>query len=324
MRISAPLLSFLSIIIPYLNVFYVGIKLNEFYSDKDNMNIFDDYCLTFLKNDFDWKKLTVKKMVIELSHAHYKRHSPSDIKKFISGYKKAFRTILIYIVLACASTVIWCLALWQCILHYQDSHLEFTSVLLLYGFGITWLFGLAPILNFFRLWGWLPEKINNFVYNTIASHGKLAMILPKVAIRLAILPVNAVVFGFYVFYSGVFLRQYLPDRFITYLLILGTYQYILCPFYAFISYHVSKRSQRKRGNEGFSFEYHHAVIKNNTYLLFLLIFIGIKSIQLSGFEAYGLKMAEAMGILFLFDTYLLQNKNIDALEENKKSKNKSY
>lgn len=317
MRILIPLLALLPIVIPLLNVSYIGIRLNRFYSDKDNMKIFDDYCFTSLKNDFDWKKLTVKRIEAELNRAHYKKHSPRDIKKFISGYRKAFHTIICYLVFTSISTIIWCLALWQCFLHYQDAHLEFVSVLLLYGFGITWTFGIAPILNIFRLWGWVPEKISNFVYNTIAPNGKLALFLPKIAIRLVILPINTAVFGVYVFCSGIFLKQYLSDGFILYLLIIGTYQYILCPFYAFILCQVSKKIRRKKGRKTFSFEYYHTIIKNNTYLLFLLIFTCIKSIQLSGFEAYGLNMVEAIGIVFLFDTYLQQNRNIDTLEDKK-------
>lgn len=315
MGIFIPLLSLLPIVLPFLNLWHVVRKLECFYSNRKNMKIFEDFCNTSLKNNLQWNKLTAKAVTKEMENAHYLRYASRNRSKFIDSYRKTYHAIILYCVFILTSAVVWIFALGLNILLHEKVHLEFTSVLLLYGFGVTWKIGVAPLLNAFQLWGWLPEKIDIFTYNIIGPYGKLAMTLPKITVRLAILPINAIVFASFAYYASAFLMRYLSVDFFMFIIIFWTYQYVVCPIYAFITYYLTKKRREQKRKIVLSLEYYRAVIKNNTYFLFLIIYIFIKYMQIFEIDEYWVSMVEAIGIIFLFDTYLQQNRNIDSMEK---------
>ena len=310
-------LSAIPVIIPFINTFYLAVTLNRLYSDKKFIKILDDYGNQIMKDGFGWKKLTGWSVERTLNtDLYYKRYTSSVRKEFIHSYKKLDRTIRGFLLSAVTTALIWFISLLLSLYYYRLIPLDFILVLLLFGFGITWVMQIAPVLRFLRLWGTFPEKINELAYNIIGSNGMLSKTMPKIAVRIALLVVNAFVFAVYLPKALDFMDLHISvPPFLELIIVLCLYQYIICRIVALITCCVLKKMRKKQNAPIQSFEYYYATIKNNTYFLFLLLFIIVKSIQVDGWDTYGRNMAEAIGILFLLDTYFQQNRDIERIEK---------
>lgn len=180
---------------------------------------------------------------------------------------------------------------------------------------VLWIFKLSSI---FHLWGLnrFAYTIDNVVNAIFSPDGKINEFIYKKIVKFFLYIIDFFVFVLFFKYSNSIIRHYTDVDFLMEFFELAFYQYVLGTI---ITFCISKICWKKcKNNHRFKdfptvHTYYNEIFKNTTYLVLLTLYIFNKYVQiLSADGTYNINRIEAIGALFLLDTYFDKNKATDS------------
>lgn len=193
---------------------------------------------------------------------------------------------------------------------YNKQSFKFVAkyIFLAIGFEINWIFCWSPVLHSYKrikVIRNVAEIIDNLVLDIFYFNGKIYKFFFRLMIDCVVLLFNAFILWLYIKCVKWFLPEDIKYDFLVILCILFVYRYVISQIIAFLGFNLNVVL-----SEHFSTfvmrckEYFYRLIKNNTYLLLLIFFMAIKYTALEVDAQFGLSFVEAIGALFLIDTYV--------------------
>lgn len=235
-------------------------------------------------------------------------------KEYARNYRKIYNSTRIYCICVVVSAI--CLIIASIALFFINRiHTDF-YVLCIF-FSSLFVFGvqIPPLLKSLghKQLTKIADALEYISYEIISPNGKISIILLEVGTHFIIFCINMFIFYGYILFFNVFS---LPDDLIISIMLLFVYQYLLLRILSWFWCVIYKRWAAKKGerSENLRFDYVYHVMKNNTYLLFLLLYLVVKYVQIHANINFGIIAAESIAILFLFDTYIAQCKECAELK----------
>lgn len=294
----------MAIVLPFLCLVGFGKKLERIKKDRVLSKMLDTNDIV-IELSIGILKLKPSRIRLELEKNTV--NTDWKIKQFMEAYKKAFNLLITYLIgLLIAPAV--CVGIAFVLFYKRPSNIEHTIILLTFAFEINWILCWSPVLHSvkeIRACNNLANIIDQIVYDVFTINGKTYQILLQVLIDSVVLIFNMVVLGAYI----KCIQKFRPDKsqmdFLMLFATLFVYRYLIGPVIAFFIFHINEilrvkcKLFIKRSKLFFN-----RIIKNNTYLLFLITFVILKATELETDPQYGLRLVEAIGLLFLTDVYI--------------------
>lgn len=236
-------------------------------------------------------------------------------KKEYRTYKRSFYFFIWYFSSGFIAIILNIIVLFLSLYNLSNSKLEICLIFCVMNICVLWIFKLSSI---FHLWGLnrLAYTIDTIVNAIFSPNGKVNEFIYKISVKILLYIIDLIAFLLFFKYSNIIIQRYADVDFLIVFAELVFYQYV---FGKITSFCISK-IYWKKGKNSHKFKnfqslltYHNDIFKNTTYLVLLTIYIINKYVQiLSQDTTYNLILIEAIGALFLLDTYLEKNKATDS------------
>lgn len=306
MDLLLPIVSFIIFIYPFVDLFFLSKTITKLQkvtpsiiSYTNKINIQDT---NTLKNIFTY-------MSPKLIKEHFTN------KTEYRTYKFSFYYFIWYFSSGFIAIILNFFVLFLSLYNLSNTKLEICFLICVINICVLWIFKLSSI---FHLWGLnkLAYTIDNIVNAIFSQNGKVNEFIYKKSVKIILYIIDLIAFLSFFKYSNIIIRQYANVNFLIVLAELVFFQYVLGKITTFCI----ARIYWKRGKTSHNFKnfqalltYYNDIFKNTTYLVLLTIYITNKYVQiLSQDTTYNLILIEAIGALFLIDTYFENNKTTDS------------
>lgn len=302
-------------VIPIILYIWFWYQFNSFRKDEENIKCFRKLREIDCGKNIPRKKPETIKAIISQNRRKGNRENAiysGDRDKFTKKYKRIYWWTKIYIVLTWIMLCVW---LGMVIFRTIKSQWDFfdTSFLLYLADGICLVgLGLPPILKSSKSKGiqYLGEKVDTYIESCLNEDGVVGKYVLHIAITTIVLEVIAVIFYYYFIHGLRYLSSASDMSHLTCLIILlGIFRYLglwllskilrpICSGALNLMVHGRWRKEKIRK------EYIEDVIKNNMYLIFMLFHIMGTELIIDGSWTEVQVTIEAIGIIYLVDTYI--------------------
>lgn len=256
---------------------------------------------------------TLRDIFTYMSPKLIKEHFTS--KKEYLTYKYSFYFFIWYFFNGFITIILNIIVLFLSLHNLSNSKLEICLFFCVINICILWILKLSSI---FHLWGLnrLAYTIDTIINAIFSPNGKINEIIYKIYIKILLYIIDLLAFLLFFKYSNIIIQRYTNVDFLIEFAELIFYQYVLGKITSFC---ISK-IYWKKGNNSHKFNnfqtlltYYNDIFKNTTYLVLLTIYIMSKYVQILSLDTqYAYNLIEAIGALFLLDTYFEKNKATDS------------
>ena len=224
-------------------------------------------------------------------------------------YKKSFFWIVEYAVSGFILLVVDILFLCLAVDKRTVEQMGFLIVVFVMNLLVLWILKLSPMFHYFGL-NHIADAIDKVAYEIMSPKGKINGFMSDAGVKLAAYVVGMISFALYVRLYKQFAGVYLGNGFVYVFLALLIYHFVVNWLFARVISLVSKKVSFI--NEVVkNHQYMYTVCKNTSYIVFFTFYVVIKIVQLeSGDDTYNILLVEAVGALFLLDTYFDKMKTI--------------
>ena len=225
-------------------------------------------------------------------------------KEFVKDYRKIYNSIRIYCICVVISVIFLIIAS-IALFFINQIHTDF--YLLCIFFSGMFVLGVQtpPLLKSLghKQLTKIADILEYISYETISPDGKISVIFLEIGTQFIIFCVNMLIFDGYILFLNIFS---LPNDLIISIVLLFIYQYLLLRILSWFWCAIYRRWVAKTNVQfvNLNFDYVYRIMKNNTYLLFLLFYLIAKYVQIHANTNFGIVASESIAILFLFDTYI--------------------
>ena len=303
-------------VFPIMNMLVFSIKVKQYRYNRNNRRVFKKIAHEFIDTSSFFLNPKSVEEAVKKNKSNIATHLSDE---FIKNYRKLYNAIWHYcvgIVISMLFLIIALVSLFFIDRVHIDIYLLYILLSGLFVLGIE-----APFV--FRFLGSkqltkIADILDRISYEVISPEGTINSFLLEISTQIIIFSINLLVFLLYV---SVLNKLSIPKDLIIIVFVLFVYQYLLLRVFSYCLYKIFKGYLSKQNiqvsNLNFSYIYH--TMKNNTYLLLLIFYLITKYIQVYENTEFGVVMAESIGILFLFDTYIAQYKEGTKLKDNSSS-----
>lgn len=247
--------------------------------------------------------------------------SPKLIKKYLTRkkeyyiYKLSYYFFIWYFFNGFIAITINIVILFIILQNLSGSKFEIHLVFCVINICTLWILKFS---NIFHFWGLhkMAYAIDTIVYAILSPNGKINQYIYKISINTFLYLIDLVSFFIYFRSINNFINQYVYIDLLVVFVELIFFQYILGKV---ISICISKifwkkgKDKQKFRDHKTSTIYYYELFKNTTYLVLLTIYIINKYVQiLSQNITYNPILIEAIGALFLLDTFFEKNKTTNS------------
>lgn len=251
----------------------------------------------------------------------FKYMSPKLIKEHLTSqkeyrtYKRSFHFFIWYFLSGFITIILNIIVLFLSLHNLSNSKLEICLIFCVMNICVLWIFKLSSI---FHLWGLnkLAYTIDTIVNAIFSPNGKVNEFIYKISVKILLYIIDLIAFVLFFKYSNIIIQQYFNVDFLIVFAELAFFQYVLGKMTTFcisIIYWNRGKNIHKFKNFQSLMLYYYGIFNSTTYLVLLTIYIINKYVQiLSQDTTYNLILIEAIGALFLLDTYFEKNKATDS------------
>lgn len=314
--------SIVSFVIPFVDLFLLSKKLNKFQeiassinANYDRIKQLDESALKYLFNSLSPKEIR--------KHFEKSCADTTTVNYIMTSYKKVYNYFLWYFVIGFLLAFLNIIMLILYINYCTNDSLWFGITVSIMNIFILWIFKISPIIHYLGF-NRFATAVDNIAFDVISPNGKLNDLIYRTVLKFTLYIVDLAIFAVLYKYSNMILKQHITINLFVIGLELILYQYFFGKLISFLFGKIyikfTKAKRKYIWNNFYSYCYN--VFKNTSYLVFLSIYVLNKYVQLaSGDTSYNSSLIEAIGIVFLIDTYIEKNKFIDANKEDKNYKN---
>lgn len=186
---------------------------------------------------------------------------------------------------------------------------------------ILWILKLSPIFHYFRL-NHIADVIDKLAFEIMSPNGRINEFISDAGIKIIAYVVGILSFSWYLKLYKQIADPYLETGFIYVFLALMIFHFVITWIFAKVISLVCKKFSLIKGMVR-NHKYLYDICKNTSYIVFFTFYVVVKIVQLdSGDSTYNILLVEAVGALFLLDTYFDKMKTIkENVEEVTKEKN---
>lgn len=245
---------------------------------------------------------------------------PKSIKKYgmnnkeYKFYKNFFYNFIWYFLSGIIAVIIDIILLILSMFYLSGTNLEICLTTCTMNILLLWAFKLSGVFHCLGL-NRVANTMDNIVYDIISPKGKLNEFLYKKSVKIILYIIDFIAFLFFYKYLNMFIRQFIEIDFLVILGELIIFQYILGKLIILcISkiFWAREKNRKKFENSNLLFVYFNDTFKNTTYLVLLTIYVVNKY---AVGAANNFDLLEAIGVLFLIDTYFEKNRTINSYLE---------
>lgn len=293
--------SILLFIYPFIDLFFLSKKINEL----QNLSTLID---SYLKTVNIQEPLSLNKIIKYLF--------PQNLKNYFSYnadykiYKHSFYYFMFYFFNGFLGIIFNISIFIISLIYLSNGQLEICLIFSIMNICILWILKLSSIihcLGFHKI----ANTLDDIIYSILSPRGKINNFIYNVFIKFIL---YIIVLFLFTFFCKVYIEKF-PIDFLTLFIGLAFFQYILGKLTTLLTSFLfwKKESTRQRFASYYATAaYHYEIYKNTTYLVLLSIYVINKYVQiLFQCTSHNLILVEAIGALFLLDTYLDKNKSTD-------------
>lgn len=254
--------------------------------------------------------------------------SPKQVKDYLSNkkeyhnYKVSFYFFIWYFVNGFVAIAVNIMLLYRTFQDLSGNKFGICLVICVLNLCIIWILKLSGIFHFGGL-NRLSDWGDSIAYSLLSPNGIINKFINKTLIKFILYFIDLLVFAVFYKCANNFISRYTDIDFFIVFAELIFFQYIfgkiLACCVAKVHQSVARNKQKIKDYPTLS-AYYFELCKSTTFLVLLSIYIINKYVQiLSENSTHNLVLIEAIGALFLLDTYFEKNKIIDSfnLKENK-------
>ena len=297
---------FILIIVPIINVVYFANTSYKYLSNRNNSRVFNQIAHEFKdENRFLPKSKDIQCI---LQRNNIASHLCNE---FLRNYKKLYITTKLYF-FGVISSAVFIVGYILSLLFITYRRIDLLLMCLTFSSMLVFGLQLPPIIKTVgntRL-SKVADIMGRICYEIISPDGLIYYWIFEIYKQFLIFVVNVLLFGTCVFIFDALKIQKNLFSTVTFLFL---YQYFIIRFVAYFFNIIARKTKQYHWS---NFIYVYCTMKNNTYLLFLLFYLLIKYVQIHVQVEFGTVLAESIGILFLFDTYIAQYKACEKLKTN--------
>ena len=314
-------ISVAAILIPIVNVLLFALSIQRFISKRNNKRVLHKLNDEIVQRLFPLPKLRDIQEIVRKNNIA--GHLENELVK---SYKRVYYSFCIYLVGIIFSIALWGTCLLLFILGFNNAHISFHIICIFVAAILIWILEVSPLLNHFdnKVVRKMTNAIDCICYECISPNGKICVALVKLGTSVIILILNL-----FLFYGYIQLTMFLFNFFVfeqnllSILIMLCFYQYFFIHVLAYVIYGIYYYwKNKKRQPLNLNPKYLYAMLKNNTYLLFLVFYLMCKYVQIYLVLNYGIEMIEATALLYLIDTYIAQCSACEKLKDQDNVANK--
>lgn len=235
-------------------------------------------------------------------------------------YKKSFFWIVEYVVSGFILLAMDILFLCIVVDMRNVEQMAYLIVVFVMNLIILWILKLSPIFHYFRL-NHIADVIDKIAFEIMSPNGRINEFISDAGIKIIAYVVGLLSFGWYLKLYKQITSPYLENGFIYVFLALLIFHFVVtwisAKAFSLVCKKISLIKRRVKDHK-----YLYDVCRNTSYIVFFTFYIVTKIVQLdSGDTTYNILLVEAVGALFLLDTYFdkmktIKEKQLDSNEKN--------
>ena len=298
-------ISVIAILIPIANVILLAASVQQFTNKRNNNRVLRKLNDEIVQRSFPLPKPTDIQEIVRKNNIT--GHLENE---FVKSYKRVYCSVRIYLAGIILSIALWVICSLLLIFGVNNAHIDFHIMCIFIATILIWILEVSPLLNLFG--GKVVRKVTNVIdcicYEYISPNGKINVALVKFGTSVIILISNLFLFYGYVQFTMFVFKFFVVEKnLLSILIMLCFYQYVFIHILAYVIYGIYYCWKNKKGQPlNLNPKYLYAMLKNNTYLLFLVFYLIVKYVQIYSISNYGIEMIESIALLYLIDTYITQ------------------
>lgn len=288
-------------------------QVHKFDNERGNKKKLSILYEKFEKDIFPNKKLE------QVERELKERYVPDrQQNKLLKNYKVLLRWINIYCASIVATFIIWIVYVVADVFYFKWNHSEYDIMFIIGAIINVTVLGAPSMLKSVggtRLKR-VAAEVDDWVYKFVAPDGKASLIIDEILNTWMILIPNTIMFWIYL-RLGEYILSILPSEYslIYMIILLSAYRYGGVEIICYIREGIKKIIIKREINfKLVTKEYAKEMLKNNTYMLFLLFYIVAKGFQFDAFSFVWFTV-EGIGIVYLLDTYFEKCQNCKKMEK---------